>query len=79
MMPKLRFDPVTYQFYYRCPPGRQRAGESGWVRLGSAAASVLDLGPQGGGRIGELRRQLRQTSVVGRPRSRTSVRVSEWR
>jgi hypothetical protein len=21
-MAKLRFDPVTYQFYYQCPPGR---------------------------------------------------------
>jgi hypothetical protein len=32
-MPKLRFDPVTYQFYYKCPPqdgGPAKAAGFGW-------------------------------------------------
>ena len=36
-MPKLRFDPVTYQFYYRCPPpedsGPAKAAGFGWDPL----------------------------------------------
>jgi hypothetical protein len=32
-MPKLRFDPITYQFYYQCPPqegARAKAAGFGW-------------------------------------------------
>ena len=31
-MPKLRFDPVSYQFYYRCPPQEGAPAEAAGFR-----------------------------------------------